>query len=207
MREGRVGRGMNECANSAAQGRPGRLAVACLTAAFVLLFCATALAVILERRVFVLGPLSTLGLTVFVYLASIWCLAAAIVISLSGRDGSVMRLFAAVVRFAVVIVVVIATSLLGTAALDSASTPLYRIKPSAGSAEYLVRVGTALESNRLSLYRSKGRHFEFVTNTGLGTPDTRRFASDFRVERSTGGTFVLKYPGRDGRMARVNLPR
>lgn len=198
---------MDEYASSAAQARAGRLVVACFTAAVVLLFCATALVVILERRVFVLGPLSTLGLTAFVYLASIWCLATAILATLFAWNGSVMRIFAAVAGFAVVIVVVIATFILGAAAYGSASTPLYRIKPSAGSAEYLVRVGTALESNRLSLYRSKGRHFELVTDTGPATPDTTRFASEFRVERATDGTFVLVYPSRYGHMARVNLPR
>jgi len=187
--------------------RPGKLFATCLATGFMLIVLGAVLTVVLERKIFVVGPLSTLGVTTSVYLASVWCLAAAALIVLSDRDDALGRFAAVVGRIAVVAVLLVATTLLGTATHDSASTPLLRVPAAAGHSEYLLRLGTALESDRLSVYRASGRHFELVAAAGMAAPDMRRFASEFRIEGLADKTPILVYPSRDGREGRVELPK
>jgi len=184
----------------------GRSRIVCLSSGFALLALATALTVVLERRIVVLGPLSTLGLTAVVYLGAIWCFAAAALMVLGSRGSTASGFLTALGRFFVVVGAIIATVLLGTIARESATTPLYKVSSPDGHTKYLLRLGTAVELGNLGLYQAEGWHYRLIAAAGMPMPDPRRFASDFRLRRSSAGKLFLVYPSRDGDSARVELP-
>ncbi|MCD9198230.1 hypothetical protein [Aeromicrobium wangtongii] len=184
----------------------GRSRIVCLSSGFALLAFATALTVVLERKILVLGPLSTLGLAAVVYLAATWCFAAVAMMVLAVRGGTAMRFFTLIGQFLVVVVTIIATVLLGTIARESATTPLYEASSPEGNTKYLLRLGTAVERGNLGLYQAEGWHYRLIAAAGMPMPDTQRFASDFRLTRSSTGKLFLVYPSRDGQSARVELP-
>jgi len=200
---------MSSLAQEASQRPLGRRrrtwVVGCFVTGVASFLGATALVVLLQRKLVVAGPFSTLGLTPFIFLISVWCLSAALVGLLLGRDGRLARVVAGAAAFFVFLAVAVVTNVLGTATYVAASTPLHRITTDRGHGAYLVRLGTVLESDRLSLYRSEGRWFELVGDAGFATPDTEKFAKEHHVDQTRDGS-VLVYPTRDGRMARIELP-
>lgn len=170
----------------------------------VLFFVATGLVVLLQRSLVTWGPFSTLGLQPLVYLVSIWCLGASLLGLLFTRETTIARVAGAVAGLVVAGVVVGASFVLGGATYSAASTPLYRITLGQGGAEYLVRVGTPVTRDSLSLYRDTGRSFELVDEVIQGV-DAERFETQHRVDVSVDGTRVLVYPTRTGGSAQIDL--
>jgi len=188
------------------RGRPA-WATSLFCSGVVFFLVATSLVVLLERRLLMVGSISTLGLTPLAYLISMCCLSAALLPVLLSRDRGLARFAGVVAASVVVVAVAVATIVLGTAAYAAASTPLIRIATDGGDSQFLVRLGTVVEPSGLSLYRSDGRWFDLIVAAGLPTPDTERFEYEHRVEESPDGVAVLVYPTSEGRLARVELPK
>lgn len=167
----------------------------------------TVLTAVLQRKLIMVGSLTSLGSTGFLYLASLWCLTAALLGLLFPRTGSIARGVRIGAAIVVVFLVAVMTNVIGKGAYDSASTPLFRLEPGNGRPEFVVRLGSAVESDRLSLYQGSGKQFDLVDAVELPLPDAQKFRAEHRLEKAANGTVVLAYPRMDGSTARVVLPR
>lgn len=200
-----LGRSARRVAESFGGGRFARthLLVVVSTVTFI---GATMIEVTLDRSLLVIGPISTLGLSTFLYLVPVCLVGAALISALWPRSEGFTALFGAVGSILVLMLTVAASSLLGIAAFKSASTPLYRIQPATAEYQFIVRVGTALEPHRLTLYRGCDHRFRLVSGVELPPADHDEFGSTYQLDLAADGRTLLQYQKVDGGMAQVALP-